>query len=129
MAKKTCTKCEVEKPLDKFEKNRNVCKACRNDSAKKTQKHRSWKYQTKYGMTLEDYDTLHFRQGGCCAICGTDTPGGPGERFQVDHNHDTGEVRGLLWNNCNRGLGHLKDSPTIISKALTYLFTNGHYGT
>ena len=79
-------------------------------------------------MTLEDYDKLYEEQHGQCAICGTDTPGGPGERFKVDHNHSTGEVRGLLCNNCNRGLGYLKDSPTILSKALTYLSTNGHYG-
>ena len=79
-------------------------------------------------MTLEDYDALYEKQSGECAICGTDTPGGPGERFRVDHNHDTGEVRGLLCNSCNRGLGYFKDSPTFLSKASTYLYTNGHYG-
>ena len=121
--------CGLEKALDQFEGSRNTCKECRNQQARDSQRGRAWKYRTQYGMTLKDYDTLYPKQGGQCAICGTDTPGGPGERFRVDHNHDTGEVRGLLCNSCNRGLGYLKDSPTILSKALTYLSTNGCYDT
>lgn len=129
MAKKPCIKCGIEKGLDKFESKRNTCKECRNQQARDSQRARTWKYRTQYGITLKDYDLLYEQQNGLCAICGTDTPGGPGERFRVDHNHETNEVRGLLCNNCNRGLGYLKDSPTILSKALAYLLTNGHYGT
>ena len=91
--------------------------------------HRSWKYKTKYGITLDDYDKMLLAQQGQCAICKTNEPGGPGERFSVDHNHDTSEVRGLLCCNCNRGIGYLKDSPDIVAAALLYLSTNGYYGT
>ena len=61
----------------------------------------------KYGITPEDYDRMLAEQGGVCAMCGTDKPGGPehAEYFPVDHDHETGEVRGLLCFLCNRRLG------------------------
>jgi hypothetical protein len=59
-------------------------------------------------------------QGGRCAICHTDQPGGHG-RFHIDHDHVSGRIRGLLCNNCNRGLGSLKHDPDFLRKAITYL--------
>lgn len=60
-----------------------------------------------------------------CAICLT-----PLEikKAAIDHNHKTGEVRGILCLRCNSALGGFKDSPTIISSALEYLNTHGNYG-
>ena len=82
---------------------------------------RKSEYRRKYGITIEDYDRMLEEQNGRCAICRTDKPGGAGARFAVDHNHDTGNVRGLLCNNCNRGLGHLKDSVLLLEQAINYL--------
>ena len=82
---------------------------------------RRMKYKRMYGITIEDYDRMLEAQGYRCAICRTDEPGGSGARFAVDHNHDTGNVRGLLCNNCNRGLGHLQDSVLILEQAINYL--------
>lgn len=69
---------------------------------------RKWKYLNKYGITIEDYEDLYVKQGGVCAICGA-PPAGPGtnhgHRLKVDHDHATGEVRGLLCNTCNLLLG------------------------
>jgi hypothetical protein len=126
MAKKTCTKCKVEKDLNEFEVKRNQCKQCRKHTP---EYNRNWKYQTKYGITLDDYDKMLLAQNGKCKICNTSNPGGPGKSFAVDHNHNTLEIRGLLCNNCNRGLGHFQDNPSLLSSALNYLLTNGHYGT
>ena len=81
-----------------------------------------------YGISLHDYDRLLEKQNGRCKICGTTHPGGKG-RFHVDHNHDTGKVRGLLCNSCNTGLGRFKDSPTLLLSAHHYLLSEGHYGT
>ena len=128
MANKTCIKCGIEKPSSEFELGRNACKECRKEYHKTNQVARRWKYQNKYGITLEDYDEMLNQQNGCCAICGSNDPGGPGKRFVVDHNHQTKEVRGLLCNSCNRALGYFQDSPSILSKALNYLRTNGYYG-
>lgn len=52
-----------------------------------------------------------------CAICGKP----PRARLQIDHNHKTGKYRGLLCDNCNIGLGHFKDSPELLRKAIDYL--------
>lgn len=82
----------------------------------------------RYGISLEDYKLRLEVQEHTCAICGTDNPGGRAKRFCVDHNHETGEFRGLLCHSCNRALGLFKDSPTILSAALEYLTDNGHYG-
>ena len=76
--------------------------------------------QTTYGLTLEDYDYMLENQNEGCAICGTkDT--GKWKHFCVDHNHKTGEVRGLLCHKCNLGLGALNDDLDIIKKAIVYL--------
>jgi hypothetical protein len=73
-----------------------------------------------YGITIEYYDDILKAQGGVCAICGTDVPGGTG-RFHVDHDHKTGKIRGLLCSNCNAMLGYSKDSIDIHLNAIKYL--------
>jgi hypothetical protein len=76
----------------------------------------------RYGMTDEQFQQLLERQGGCCAICGTNDPsGGHGNNFHVDHDHSTGAIRGLLCHHCNHGLGKFKDSPELLHKAMSYL--------
>lgn len=81
----------------------------------------------KYGMTSDQFWDLMREQNWSCAVCSTEfRPEGP--RMNVDHNHDTGEVRGLLCGNCNRGLGLFKDSPDALRAAIDYLTTRGHYG-
>ena len=75
-----------------------------------------------YGLTLKDYDDVLARQSGACAICGSSDPKTPrGGRFCVDHNHKTGEIRGLLCANCNRGIGLLGDSSEMLLTACAYL--------
>lgn len=80
----------------------------------------------KYGLTVYKFHLLAEQQGGKCAICRT-TPQSIGELL-VDHNHQTGEVRGLLCIACNTGIGHLKDSPDVLRNAVSYLESLGYYG-
>lgn len=68
-----------------------------------------------YGLSLEDYETLEANQRGLCAICKKDCG------LVVDHDHTTGEVRGLLCNDCNQGIGRLGDDPDVVAAALEYL--------
>lgn len=80
--------------------------------------------QSCYGIDLETYSDLFAAQGGECAICGIHA-----DLFEralaVDHNHETGKVRGLLCHNCNLALGSFKDDVARLQKAVQYLVRNG----
>jgi hypothetical protein len=70
----------------------------------------------KYGLTEEAYAAMVVSQGGCCLICGS-----PVDRLHVDHDHSTGDVRGLLCQSCNHGLGNFKDRVDLLLRAADYL--------
>lgn len=79
-----------------------------------------------FGMTVEQYDALLASQGGVCAICHSEeTHVSPftksARRLCVDHDHQTGEVRGLLCSACNRAIGLLGDSLPRILAVVDYL--------
>lgn len=72
----------------------------------------------RYGVDSVGYAALLSEQGGVCAVCGKP----PGKRrLAVDHNHSTGEVRGLLCIKCNAALGMFEDSPQLLNAAAAYL--------
>jgi hypothetical protein len=71
-------------------------------------------------FTDELYKATLEEQGGVCAICGTDTPGGRGA-FHADHDHSNGQTRGVLCHSCNVGLGHFLDNADLLQAALDYL--------
>ena len=74
----------------------------------------------RYGITCDQYDDMVVAQNGLCAICGKE-PDGHRPQLFVDHNHETGEVRGLLCNKCNTALGGFQDSLELLRKAVDYL--------
>ena len=82
----------------------------------------------KHGLTPESFAALLESQGGKCAICGTSEWGGPGKRPHVDHNHETGAVRGLLCVRCNSGIGQFKESTQRLLLAVDYLVEHGAPG-
>lgn len=71
------------------------CRNCDNET------NRASKYKRLYGITVEQYDEMFEEQGGLCAICRKPPIN---YRLAVDHDHDTGAVRGLLCPPCNRSL-------------------------
>lgn len=71
-----------------------------------------------YGITLEQYDEMVAEQNGVCAICHEVC--NTGKRLAVDHNHDTGEVRGLLCSRCNLGIGYLRNVSNL-ANSIVYL--------
>jgi hypothetical protein len=71
----------------------------------------------KYGLTLEQHETLLQRQDGVCAICHNSF----GRYIHIDHDLSTGKIRGLLCHGCNVGLGHFKDRPDLLRSAALYL--------
>lgn len=77
--------------------------------------------KAKYGLTIEDYEAMLQSQGGVCAICGGDEPGHGRRWFSVDHDHQTGRIRGLLCNPCNIGLARFQDNAGVLMRAAHYL--------
>jgi len=79
-----------------------------------------------FGITLDGYETMLARQGGVCGLCErAETEIHPLSKkvrnYAVDHDHATGEIRGLLCNDCNRGLGLLGDTAERLRKAVAYI--------
>lgn len=79
------------------------------------------KLKRVYGLKNEDYDKMLQEQNNCCKICGVKDADTKKGYLVVDHCHKTGKIRSLLCNNCNTGIGLLKDSPEVIEKAAQYL--------
>jgi hypothetical protein len=75
----------------------------------------------KYGLTMADYNAMLAAQDMACAICGQR----PQKTLYVDHDHETGEVRGLLCVRCNTGLGMFRDSIRLLASAIVYLEEHG----
>ena len=73
-----------------------------------------------FGITPDEYDMLLRQQDGKCAICGK-LPKKSGKRLSVDHDHNTGVIRGLLCFRCNFGLSYFSEDFNIMKKAYLYL--------
>lgn len=74
-----------------------------------------------YSITIDDYNAVLRAQGGVCAICRTARVTVKSKRLFVDHCHFTGQIRGLLCNHCNMGLGFFMDKPELMRRAITYI--------
>jgi hypothetical protein len=74
-----------------------------------------------YGITGRDCLQLLKRQGGLCAICGCSLLDEGGWRINIDHDHRTGRVRGILCRRCNLGLGLFNDDPSRLARAAEYV--------
>jgi hypothetical protein len=88
-----------------------------NALAKEDGRQREWYLRRTYDISLEDYESLFAAQRGRCAICRGEVDG----YLHVDHDHATGQVRGLLCNKCNMAIGLLQDDPAITRNATEYL--------
>lgn len=81
-----------------------------------------------FNMSLLEYNELFERQDGCCAVCGIHQSKIKNMKsLCVDHNHDTGKIRGLLCDCCNRGIGLFNDDIELLDRVKVYL-AGGKYG-
>ena len=73
----------------------------------------------KFGLTLDEYERMLDRQGGGCHICGSP----PSDRISlhIDHDHGTGDIRGLLCVRCNNAIGLLRENPDLMRRAIRYV--------
>ena len=128
MDTKTCSHCKETKPVSDFHWKRKHlnqhqprCKPCALVNAKKhwQKKGRDTAALRKYGVSGDEYRAMLEAQGGTCAIC--DETCRRGKMLCIDHNHTTGEVRGLLCNDCNTMIGLGQDDINILNRAIDYL--------
>lgn len=139
---KQCKTCGLEKEASEYNKKANApdgldyhCKPCRKEYNRKryengaadAQRRSSFLY--KYGISLEAAAAMYETQGGCCAICdahgefsvGRGSKEDKWKQLVLDHCHQTEEVRGLVCQYCNVGLGKFKDNPDTLRAAIAYL--------
>lgn len=124
---KVCSRCGQEKPLDQFHNRRASkdgrsyqCRDCKRSYDRPYYHARKPRWEAlrrraKYGLSEHAYNELNVAQNGRCAICARAKP------LVVDHNHETGEVRGLLCSDCNKALGFFKDEIDTIEASIGYL--------
>lgn len=141
MDMKACSRCNESKPLSEFPEQRTAkgsvylhsrCRACRREQCREWAKTKQGKAVKRSGilrrefrMSECEYGQMHDAQGGVCAICGrAETKvhrDGSICRLSVDHDHVSGDVRGLLCSKCNVGLGFFEDNPESLRKAADYI--------
>ena len=100
-------------------KGNRQCKACMRAHGKRHQDEVG-RFQ-RYGITKQDYEEMLARQGNACAICSDPLNGY--RNLHIDHDHVTGQVRGVLCRSCNLALGKFRDDPDLLIKAADYLRT------
>jgi hypothetical protein len=144
---KQCTSCLEDKPLSLFRNRggnqkhllKSRCNSClysqhrewvenNGDKVREYREKDSWtlaKRCARRGITPEELVHKYEEQEESCAICNSQISLSDSA---IDHNHKTGEFRGVLCKQCNRALGMFKDSPKILKNALEYLNDFGHYG-
>ena len=144
---KICPMCKISKNLSEYTKDKNgrkdrttYCKKCckirwnknkeRNTATHKTyilnnpEKIKDTYLKHTYGITLEEYNKFLEQQKGLCAICNrpeTRKRKNKQPVLSVDHDHKTKEVRGLLCNKCNIGLGGFEDNKEFLKNAIKYI--------
>lgn len=121
---KKCARCRVSKTADKVNfplHNRTSdgfdswCRECRKE-------YRNANSRGKFRHVISDEDLIILKASStACAICYAE------EKLVVYHDHKTHQVRGMLCNHCNRGLGHFRDNPVTLRAAALYLENSWGY--
>lgn len=138
MKTRVCDTCKKRKKVREFvkattkrAKYKRHCKACYKNKTDKWRKargmshfrktNRKYHLKNQYGIDHTEYLKMLKAQNGSCAICDRKTPGKGYRNFQIDHNHKTGQNRGLLCCYCNRGIGQFREKLDVLYKAIDYL--------
>jgi hypothetical protein len=129
---KACTKCKEIKNISSYSLTtgnnpRGSCKECRSKQ-NSGNVGRDRKLKFKYKISHQDYLQMLEKQNGACFGCGTKAEDQYHGVLDIDHNHKTGKIRGLLCNSCNRVLGLAGDKPSVLLSLAAYLSRVGSYG-
>lgn len=126
---KVCRRCFVRKPATKFtitrpnrsapERRRNICNRCRHKLPGYQRHAKAYAAMSGAKKIEARLRFMKERSITCCEICGSDN------ELHVDHDHDTGEGRGLLCLKCNVGIGFFRDRPDFMNAAAAYVTRTG----
>ena len=134
-----CSSCKSHKSRADFHKQAHYCKVCANAKARQHHHRRMMEdplyrdkkkdahVRTTHGVSLEQYNAM-LEQQRYCAICNVDLLSINRSLVHYDHCHASGKYRSFLCTNCNRGLGHFKDSIESLETAIKYLKEHKHNG-
>lgn len=115
-----CVKCTQTEAREAYRRFPDAIKSKRRDYySNNKDTHRNTVLLSTYGISLEEYNQILSKQGNACAICKLRCS--TGRNLCVDHDHSSGVVRGLLCLNCNRGIGNMRDDPTLLTRAANYI--------
>mgnify|MGYP001496370973 CR=1 FL=1 len=113
--------------MEYYKNNKDVILQQYRDKYKNNDEWRNRKKNTQlikeYGITLDDYNNLLEKQNYKCAICGRNFKDAI-KGLYIDHNHETGKIRGLLCLQCNSAIGMLNENINTLTKAISYLKDN-----
>jgi Autographiviridae endonuclease VII len=120
---KTCYRCHRRLDRDEFHLDRTTLDGMDSKCKQCSSVLRAKRRGNKISSQGFNYNKLLDEQGNSCAICKTTTPSKDPRksRFCLDHDHQTGQIRGLLCTDCNRALGLFKDDSSLLKRALEYL--------
>ncbi len=141
MSSKHCRECNLDRDKKYFYNDKSradglnpLCKSCASINGKKRraaypEKGRTAHYRIKYGITLDKYNDMLIEQDNVCKICkcpetASDSRYGKTRELAIDHDHETGRVRGLLCMSCNTGISRFKDNIDLLTSAIKYLEFN-----
>ncbi len=131
---KVCADCGQRKSASEFSRFSrsgdglySYCKVCRKerrrkyeDTPEERQKARERAIRRRYGIKPEGYRALLNRSGGRCDIC-QELLAQNTKFIHVDHDHETGRIRGILCHGCNAGIGHFRENRAYLRAAIEYL--------
>lgn len=111
------------KKINKYQRQRHRERIETEDGYREKVKarNRSLALKRKYGISVDEYNELLRKANNKCEICGSDGSNGHHGKLCVDHCHDTGRIRGILCDPCNKKLGNAGDSVDSIMTLLKYL--------
>jgi len=107
-----------------YEKNKEYVKNYSKEYRRKlkSEQKRNYRLKAKYDITLEEFNELKVKQNNKCSICKTELDQTDRKtKSNLDHNHTTGKVRGILCHKCNTGIGLLNEDIEILASAIEYL--------
>lgn len=121
-----CRECLANRNKEKYFGNLIENRQKGKDHAKKWREANPEKYLAlqirSYGISLEEYYQMRNQQNGLCKLCGNPPGVNPRQkRLCIDHDPETGRIRGLLCDTCNRALGMLGDTKDSLKKVVDYL--------